>query len=82
MVYVKGCVFGKHHQVAFEARMSSREKIWLELFHCDLCIMNQPSLAGARYVLTFIDVFSRYTWVLFLEEQIQCLLKDKKKIGY
>jgi hypothetical protein len=41
----------------FEIGKSWREKTQLELVHSDLCSMNKPFLAGARYVLTFIDDF-------------------------
>ena len=38
----------------------------LELVHSDLCCINKPSLAGARYVLSFIDDLCHYTWLYFL----------------
>jgi hypothetical protein len=40
--------------------------------------MNQPSLVGARYVLTFIDDFSRYTWVYFLKNKDHVFEKFKE----
>ena len=41
----------------------------LELVHSDLCYINKPSLVGARYVLTFINDLSCFTWVYFLENK-------------
>ena len=40
---------------------------WIK--HGIYCIYNipTPSYGGSRYVLTFIDDFSRYCWVYFLE---------------
>jgi transposase InsO family protein len=40
----------------------------------------QPSISKARYVLTFIDDFSRFTWVFFLKlksEVFECLIEFK-----
>ena len=31
--------------------------------------MNKPSLEGTRYILTFIDDFSIFTWVCFLKNK-------------
>ena len=41
----------------------------LELVHSDICCINKPSLVGVRYVLTFIDDLSYYTWVYFLKNK-------------
>lgn len=54
----EGCALGKHHQDAFEIGKYWREKTQLELMYNDLCAMNQTSLVGARYALTFINLFS------------------------
>ena len=40
----------------------------LELIHSDLMgLFPEPSISKARYVLSFIDDYSRYTWVYFLK---------------
>lgn len=31
--------------------------------------MNEPSLAGVKYILTFIDDLSRFTWVYFMKNK-------------
>jgi len=42
----------------------------LELVHSDLAgPFQHPSFSRARYVLTFINDFSRYTWVYFLKQK-------------
>jgi hypothetical protein len=62
-----GFVLGKCHRENFEKEKPWRPKTRLELVHSDLCTMNHPSLVGARYVLTFINYFSRFTWAYFLK---------------
>jgi hypothetical protein len=40
----------------------------LQLVHSDLCgPLSSPSFSGCKYFLTFIDDFSRRTWVYFLK---------------
>jgi hypothetical protein len=41
----------------------------LELIHNDACCINLPTLADARYILTFIDDLSCFTWVFFLKNK-------------
>jgi hypothetical protein len=65
----KGCVLGKHHQEPFDSRKAWQAQNLLELVHSDVCCINLPSLAGARYILTFIDDFSHFTWVFFLKNK-------------
>lgn len=62
-----GCALGKHHRDPFRVGISTRAKAPLELIHSDLVSFPTPSFSGARYVLTFIDDFSRRTWVYFLK---------------
>lgn len=61
------CVTGK--QARFPFRTSKyRASEPLELVHSDICgPMETPSLGGNKYFLTFIDDFSRYTFVYFLK---------------
>jgi hypothetical protein len=65
----KGCVLGKHHQTPFDSGKAWRAQNLLELVHSDVCCINLPSLVGARYILTFIDNFSCFTWVYFLKNK-------------
>ena len=66
----EGCILGKHHRPSF-----SKEKRWrasrpLEIVHTDVCGPLKPaSLGGNNYFLTFIDDFSRKTWVYFLKRK-------------
>ena len=60
---------GKQHRDTFE-RSTWRAKKSLELVHSDLCVpMNPTSKGGGRYILTFIDDFSRKVWVYFLKQK-------------
>jgi hypothetical protein len=68
----------KHHQVSFEIRKTWKAKTQLELVHSDMCSMKKSLVVGARYVLTFIDDFSRYTWVYLLKNKSCSFEKFKK----
>jgi hypothetical protein len=63
-----GCVLGKHHRDSFDKRASWHASGPLQLVHSDLCgPLSSPSFSGCKYFLTFIDDFSRRTWVYFLK---------------
>jgi hypothetical protein len=63
-----GCVLGKHHRDSFDKRASWHTSGPLQLVHSDLCgPLSSPSFSGCKYFLTFIDDFSRHTWVYFLK---------------
>ena len=66
----EGCILGKQHRESFPSRKSIREKAPIEIVHSDLCVpMQTPSLASSHYMLTFIDDFTRKTWVYFLKNK-------------
>eukprot|EP00253_Pinus_taeda_P009176 PITA_09176 len=63
-----GCVLGKHHRDSFEKRASWHASAPLQIVHSDLCgPLPVASFSGCKYFLTFIDEFSRRTWVYFLK---------------
>jgi hypothetical protein len=67
-----GCVLGKHHRDNFDKRASWHAVRPLYLVHSDLCgPLYSPSFSGCMYFLTFIDYFSRRTWVYFLKLKIK-----------
>jgi hypothetical protein len=71
----EGCVLGKHPRNFFPKESSYRAKKVLELVHTDICGLITPnSLGNHRYFITFIDDFSRNTWVYFLEEKSEAFL--------
>jgi transposase InsO family protein len=74
-----GCASGKHHREKF-----IKEQVWrasnpLELIHTDLCgPMQNDSVGGNRYFITFIDDYSRMCWVYFLRNKSGALNVFKK----
>jgi hypothetical protein len=63
-----GCVLDKHHWDSFDKRAFWHASGPLQLVHSDLCgPLSSPSFSGCKYFLTFIDDFSRCTWVYFLK---------------
>ena len=63
-----GCVLGKHHRDSFDKCASWHASSPLQLVHSDLCgPLPSASFSGCKYFLTFIDDFSRRTWVYFLK---------------
>ena len=64
----KGCVVGKHAEHNYEKGKARRDTQVLGLVHSNLIgPIPTPSYGGSRYVLTFIDDFSRFCWVYFLK---------------
>lgn len=64
------CVVSKQHCSQFSKEKSWRANDVLQLVHSDICgPINPSSNRGKRYLITFIDDFSRKTWVYFLQEK-------------
>jgi hypothetical protein len=79
----EGCILGKHPEEKFEKGKERRASSSLELVHNDLMgPFPHPSISKARYVLTFIDDYSHYTWVYFLRQKSEVFehLKDFKAL--
>jgi hypothetical protein len=63
----RGCVLGKFAKASFPSS-DSRSAGILDLVHTDVCgPMSRKSLSGCEYYLTFIDDYSRKTWIYFLK---------------
>jgi hypothetical protein len=63
----KGCALGKYTKTAFPSSDSRAVGI-LDLVHSDVCgMMSTVSLSGFEYYVTFIDDFSRKTWIYFMK---------------
>jgi len=66
----KDCLVGKQHRDSFPMKSSWRASQILQLVHADICgPIKLTSNNKKRYLLTFIDYFSRKTWVYFLAEK-------------
>ena len=75
----EGCALGKQHIISFPKGKAWREKTPLELVHSDVCgPMKTITEGGNRYFLTFIDDYSRMTWVYFLRQKSDVFTVFKK----
>ena len=65
--FCEGCVLGKHPRETFDMGKTHRASSPLDVIHSDLMgPFPHPSINKARYMLKFINDFSRYTWVYLL----------------
>ncbi|KAL4282412.1 hypothetical protein GQ457_03G013080 [Hibiscus cannabinus] len=72
------CQFGKAHQLPFK-ESKHQSKAPLELVHSDVFgPVKQTSLGGMKYMVTFIDDFSRYVWVYFMKEKSETFTKFRE----
>ena len=63
------CILGKHSKQSFHDS-HSRAHRKLELIHSDLCgPMHVPSANGNKYIMTFIDDYTRMFWVYLLKNK-------------
>ncbi|GKU96119.1 hypothetical protein SLEP1_g9388 [Rubroshorea leprosula] len=71
----EGCQYGKAYRLPFE-KSFSRCKAPLDCIHSDLFGPTPtPSYSGFRYMLIFVDDFTRFTWVYFVKEKSEVFLK-------
>lgn len=72
------CINGKTCKSSFK-NQGTRAKDLLEIIHSDLCgPMEEPSFSGSRYMLLFIDDYSRKTHVYFLKNKSETLDKFRE----
>jgi hypothetical protein len=63
----RGCALGKFTKASFP-NSDTRSVGILDLVHTEVCgPMTQKSLSSCEYYLTFIDDYSRKTWIYFLK---------------
>lgn len=68
------CLLGKSHRQAFPKLRSTFSTQPLELIHSDLCgPMPTATRTNCTYIITFIDDYSRKTWIYFLSTKSQTL---------
>ena len=78
-VTCEACVKGKHHRVSFPKRSKLRATEKLQLIHSDLCgPITPPSHSQKRYLISFIDDFSRKTWIYFVTEKSEAFYTFKE----
>ena len=62
-----GCLKGKQHRESSTKSQNVRAEAPLALVHSDICGPIRPASIGDKnYVVTFIDDYSRKTWVYLL----------------
>jgi transposase InsO family protein len=67
-----GCVLGKHQKDPFPSSQSWQAQAPSELVHTDISgPIPTPSFSSAWYILTFIDDYTRRTWVYFITLKIE-----------
>lgn len=72
------CIEGKTCKKPFK-NTGTRANNILELVHSDICgPMEEPSFSGSRYMLLFIDDFTRKTHVYFLQSKSQTFDKFRE----
>ena len=72
------CMVGKQHRASFPKKRNWRATQILQLIHADICGPLKPnSNSGKRYLITFIDDFSRKFWVYFLAEKAEAFVTFK-----
>jgi transposase InsO family protein len=73
-----GCAQGKNIKNPFPKRNCKTEGV-LELIHSDVCgPMPSSSISGYVYYVSFIDDYSRKTWVYFLKSKDEVFSKFKE----
>ncbi|KAG8486393.1 hypothetical protein CXB51_019730 [Gossypium anomalum] len=67
---------GKQHRQSFEAGKTRRARRPLEIVHSDIAgPFDIPSLGGNKYYATFIDDFSRKSWIYLLKTKSEAFDK-------
>lgn len=78
------CFTGKQNRNVIPKKSKWRASKVLELVHTDICGPVEPiSNSGKRYLLCFIDDYSRKSWVYLLfekSEALECFKKYKKMV--
>ena len=70
------CQLGKHARKKMPKQSTHHTSKPLELVHSDVCgPFRVNSLGGCRYFVTFIDDFSKKTWIYFIKNKSEVLSK-------
>ena len=74
----KGCVNRKNIKKTFPSSESKAKGI-LKVIHSKVCgPMSSSSLSGYVYYVSFIDGFSRKTWIYFMKNKDEVFIKFKE----
>src|SRR4051812_34290073 len=73
------CMKGKQPRLPFVSEVAQRTKHALGVVHSDVCRpVPEPSLGGNRYFLSFVDEFTRMTWVTLIKFKTEVFTKFQK----
>ena len=68
----ESCQLGKHTRVSFSKRLDPRTKSPFEFVHTDVLGPSRfASTLGFRYFVTFIDDYSRCTWLFLMKPRTE-----------
>ena len=68
----ESCQFAKHHRLSYSPRVNKRASAPFELVHSDVwgpCPVVSP--IGFRYFVTFVDDYSRTTWLYLMKNRYE-----------
>ena len=71
-LFCESCQLGKHVRSSFR-HVESRVDSPFSVIHSDIWGPSRVSSMGYRYFVTFIDEFSRCTWVFLMKERSEIL---------
>jgi Reverse transcriptase (RNA-dependent DNA polymerase)/gag-polypeptide of LTR copia-type/Integrase core domain/GAG-pre-integrase domain len=63
------CARGKQHRLPFSNRRNNNVKRVLDCISTDIAGPFPPSISGNRYLLLFLDHYSRLAWIYFLRHK-------------
>lgn len=73
------CIKGKMTRKPFDKHVGIKSSRPLELVHTDVCgPMQTKSIGGSTYFVSFIDDFSRYSYVYFMNEKSEVFARFKE----
>jgi len=73
------CLAGKQHRNNISKKSYWRASCKLQLVHLNICgLVNPEYNSGKRYLIIFIDDFSRKCWVYFILEKSEALNMFKR----
>ena len=73
------CLLGKHTRVLFPKRLDPQTKSPFELVYTDVWgLSRSTSTLGFRYFVTFIDDYSRCTWLFLMKTRVELFSIFKK----
>ena len=74
-----GCMKGKQSVASFPSRTLTKTSRVMEIVHTDVMgPMRTMSKGGSKYVLTFVDDYSRYVVAYFLKKKSEVVVKMKE----